>query len=188
MANHSQNHYGTRLEQMEQNLGNHDNRLEQIHARNDTHSARLHAMNQELEKLREENAMLKNQVSSFRASPNDLTIMPQELARRYDKKYDSRPYFDEQDPPSFYRDLALTDRSGYGVERRAPHFDHAPLTDRPERNRRSPPPPRHAFDDMAKGQMKKEMDKIELHDANFKPYSHHNHGGVVRFKIFICKF
>ncbi|XP_021354227.1 uncharacterized protein LOC110450814 isoform X17 [Mizuhopecten yessoensis] len=106
-----------------------------------------------------------------------------ELARRYDKKYGSRPYFDEKDPPSFYRDLPLTDRSGYDVDRRAPRLDDGPLTDRSERNRRlappgpSPLPPDHALNDMAKGQMKKELDRIELHDGNFKPYSHHNLGG-----------
>ncbi|XP_060082295.1 uncharacterized protein LOC132561614 [Ylistrum balloti] len=108
-----------------------------------------------------------------------------ELARRYESKYDSRPYFNEKDPPSFYRDLPLTDRSGYDVDRRATTFDDAPLTDRSDRNRRHrspspsprPPPPANAFEDMSKGQMRKELDRIELHDGNFKPYSHHNLGG-----------
>ncbi|XP_033754187.1 uncharacterized protein LOC117337344 isoform X19 [Pecten maximus] len=108
-----------------------------------------------------------------------------ELARRYEKQYDGRPYFDEKDPPSFYRDLPLTDRPGYDMGRRAPKYDDGPLTDRSERNRRPPsldhrsppPPPRNAFEDMSRGQMKKELDRIELHDGNFKPYSHHNSGG-----------
>ncbi|XP_069112136.1 uncharacterized protein [Argopecten irradians] len=113
-------------------------------------------------------------------------IRARELARRYARDHDSRPYFDKNDPPSFYKNMPMTDRPGYDSERRSPtRFEDGPLTDRSERNRRptsfdrrSPPPPaNNAFDSMNKGQMKRELDKIELHDGNFKPYSHHNTGG-----------
>lgn len=123
----------------------------------------------------------KQQIVSDIRARNDV-----ELARRYARDHDSRPYFDKNDPPSFYKNMPMTDRPGYDSERRSPtRFEDGPLTDRSERNRRptsfdrrSPPPPaNNAFDSMNKGQMKRELDKIELHDGNFKPYSHHNTGG-----------
>jgi len=175
--------YHSRLDNMETKLVDHGGHMAAINARNDTHSAQLRNLKGVMFTLRSENNQLKSELENYRQVVDhniyDSTLQTQD---QYGRRQE-RPYFDERDPPSFYK--SPRDRVPPTVqnERLPP-----PDMDRWERERRMngerddyrrqrPPSPKfrdNPLEDMASGQLRKEMKRIELHDGNFKPYTDHN--------------
>lgn len=124
--------YHSRMQSLERNLADHDNRFNQFDARNETHSAKLKTLERQLEDLKFDNSRLYNEVVSLRSHENPAG---QHIVS-----------FRTDQPPDAYRSGPGTDRIN--------NRDVEAYRERP-----------------GQAQMKKDLDRIEMHEGNFKPYA-----------------
>ena len=187
--------YDYRLQHLENNLVNHDGKLDKFDARNDTHSAKLKMMERELQEIKAENEALFDEVVSmrYRGLKNKIEDeMKNETYRSQyrqegeaDAKYrnvdtqtPTQETFDDrlkldfrQDQENFDRDYhdedyPDTSRSkGYYRFKSIPYQNRMLLNDNYNQNQQNISP-RHG-----EAQRKKEYDKITMHEGNFKPYA-----------------
>lgn len=176
--------YDYRLRHLENNLVDQDGKLYQYHNRNDTHSARLKMMEKELQEIKAENDVLFDEVVSLK-SKGIKSRMDDEYVR--DIRQSKRPegvsnvrynisdsriqepvnnelkmdlgqddmYYSDEDVPESSR------TQGYYRFRSIPYYNRMLLNDNYSKH----------ISPRGEAQRKKEYDRIEMHDGNFKPYA-----------------
>ena len=225
--------YTSRIKRCEHNVNHNSNQMDSLQKREDSHSATIRTLQEEIEHLKTENNHLRTDVNHIKQTrphdyshgfdemykpvvglhgklgennksvqgyygnhneTNESVVVPQNFGRRPEYA----PYFDEQNPPSFYKEPPLTDRGDYDSPRlprvRVETHPRDPLSDmgyyRGEAKVDTQPPltdrgPLKGQDNMdmhpqltergpLRGQAKRDYDRIEMHPGNFKPYSSNN--------------
>lgn len=178
--------YDYRLRHLENNLVNHDGKLDAFSTRNKTHSARLQMMERELQEIKAENDVLFDEVVNLK-SQGIRSRMEDEINRDnrhsghfneletkgndyiIDPKIKQEPLHNQLKmdlPPNdiYFSDDDLPDTSrfkGYYRFKSIPYQNRMLLNDNYPKN----------ISPRGEAQRKKEYDRIEMHEGNFKPYA-----------------
>ncbi|CAG2256459.1 unnamed protein product [Mytilus edulis] len=182
--------YDSRLRFLENNLVNHDGKLDKYKSRNDTHSAKLKMMERELQEVKAENDVLYGEVVALKSDgiksrmenefQRDVRSPQRPIYEQYNTKNDvinsqmqhtndaSRivPRLkDDFDYEYDFNDVDIPESSrlkGYYRFKQIPYHNRMLLNDNYDKI--SPP---------GAAQHKKDYNRIEMHEGNFKPYASH---------------
>ena len=149
--------YGSKIHELEDNIHFHDSKMEEFRSREEIHSAKLRNLENELSKLRAQNTRLQDEVLMIQRSP-----------RFVEEGRDRGRY---QSPNTLHD----TDKRNVDFQR-----DHLTHRDTYREQMHGPEPPSKSYNSregmlererQLEAQIRREMQKIELHDGNFKPWA-----------------
>lgn len=149
--------YGSKIHELEDNIHYHDTKMDEFRTREEIHSAKLRNFEEELSKLRAQNNRLQDDLWTMHKSPR-FNEDDRDRAKYYspnDKNDTDKRNVD------FQRDH-LTHRETYREQMHGPEMVRKPYKSQDkllERERQ------------LEAQIRREMEKIELHDGNFKPWA-----------------
>lgn len=149
--------YGSKIHELEDNIHYHDTKMDEFRTREEIHSAKLRNFEEELSKLRAQNNRLQDDLWTMHKSPRF-----NEDGRDRAKYYSPNDKNDtDKRNVDFQRDH-LTHRETYREQMHGPEMVRKPYNSQDkllERERQ------------LEAQIRREMEKIELHDGNFKPWA-----------------
>lgn len=152
--------YGSKINELEDNIHYHDSKMDEFKTREEIHSAKLRKLEDELSKLKVHNTRLQDELWVMQKSP------------RFAKEERDRPNYvstnDKNDTDKrhvdFQRDQ-LSHRDTYRERMFGPDTENRYYTRDNERFRNADK------GRQAEAKSRREAEKIELHDGNFKPWA-----------------
>ncbi|KAK3086482.1 hypothetical protein FSP39_019017 [Pinctada imbricata] len=153
--------FDSRLDHLEHDINSHENRMGQMTMRNNTHSAKLRALEEEIAALK------GNRTHRGDYDPRRNTLNP------YVPKIDTGIYSPRYDKVNidhrnleFQKDQQLSHRDAYGDQMYGHERENRYNTRLPDKN--LPTQPDHSSSER---KMRFDLDRVELHEGNFKPWT-----------------